>query len=92
MESKKNLTIEELKKQYEDLGRQIEEQEKAEKKAKEEKLKAERQARYNEVVDAYKKFEELRIKYVDDYGYFTFETKSRDRRVSSWILEALDLI
>lgn len=91
METKK-FTIEELKAQYKALGEQIQEQERAEKAARDAKLKAEKGARYNEVVDAYKKFEELRIKYVDDYGYFTFETKSRDRRVSSWILEALDLI
>lgn len=40
------------------------------------KLKAEKEARYKEVIDAYKNFEELRSKYVDDYGYFTFETDS----------------
>lgn len=40
------------------------------------KLAAEKDARYKEVVDAYENFEELRSKFVDDYGYFTFETET----------------
>jgi hypothetical protein len=44
--------------------------------AKKAKLAAEKEARYKEVVDAYENFEELRDKYVDDYGSFTFETGS----------------
>lgn len=91
MNVNKKPTIEELKAQYKALGEQIQEQEKLEREAQVAKLKAEKEARYNEVVDAYKKFEELRNKYVDDYGYFTFETKGR-RRISDWVLESLDLI
>lgn len=75
METKK-LTIEELKAQYEALGKQIQEQERAEKAAREAKLKAEMKDRYNEVIDAYKRFEKLRTAYVDDYGSFTFKTTS----------------
>ena len=40
------------------------------------KLRAEKEVRYKEVIDAYDNFEELRNKYVDDYGQFTFETDS----------------
>ena len=40
------------------------------------KLRAEKEARYKEVVHAYENFEELRSKFVDDYGYFTFETET----------------
>lgn len=50
--------------------KKIKEQE--EKKA---KLKAEKDARYKEVIDAYENFEELRSKYVEDYGSFTFTRK-----------------
>jgi hypothetical protein len=48
-------------------------EEEAKKKA---KLAAEKEARYFEVIHAYENFEELRSKYVDDYGQFTFETDS----------------
>ena len=39
------------------------------------KLKGEKDARYKEVIDAYENFEELRSKYVEDYGSFTFTRK-----------------
>lgn len=41
-----------------------------------EKLIAEKEARYKEVIDAYENFEELRSKFVEDYGSFTFRTTS----------------
>lgn len=41
-----------------------------------EKLIAEKEARYKEVIDAYDNFEELRSKFVEDYGSFTFNTTS----------------
>ena len=41
-----------------------------------EKLIAEKEARYKEVIDAYENFEELRSKFVEDYGSFTFKTTS----------------
>lgn len=68
----KNMTTEELRKMYEDLEAELERREQEEKN----KLKAEKDARYKEVIDAYENFEELRSKYVDDYGQFTFETDS----------------
>lgn len=42
--------------------------------AKKAKLEAEKKKRYDEVIDAYKRFEELRTKYVDDYGCFVFDS------------------
>ena len=41
------------------------------------KLAAEKAARYKEVIDAYENFEELRMKDVNDYDYFTFEHKGK---------------
>lgn len=66
----KNMTTEELRKLYEDLEAELERREQEEKN----KLKAEKDARYKEVIDAYANFEELRGKYVDDFGQFTFAT------------------
>lgn len=88
METKK-FTIEELKAQYKALGEQIQEQERAEKAARDAKLKAEKGARYNEVVDAYKTFEKLRTAFVDDYCYFTFESKSEGSDLFDWVLRRL---
>lgn len=68
----KNMTTEELKKMYQDLEAEIERREQEE----ESKFRAEKEARYKEVIDAYENFEELRSKYVDDYGSFTFKTSS----------------
>lgn len=72
--AKKELTIEELRAQWEALGAELEEREKAEAEERKAKLRAEKDARYKEVIHAYENFEELREKYVDDYGSFTFET------------------
>ena len=66
----KNMTTEELKKMCQDLEAEIERREQEE----ECKFRAEKEARYKEVIDAYENFEELRSKYVDDYGSFTFKT------------------
>lgn len=62
-----------------------------EKAAKEAKLKAEKEARYKEVIDAYENFEELRSKYVDDYGSFTFKYKSKDEEICASIFKSLGL-
>ena len=79
----KKLTIEELEAQYKEteekqrvLKVQIEQRYKDEEKLKQAKLAAEKDTRYKEVIDAYKNFEELRDKYVDDYGQFTFGTET----------------
>ena len=65
---------------------------KAEAAEKEAKLRAEKEKRYNEVVAAYKKFEELRTAYVDDYGYFTFETKTSNNDSFDWLWKSVGLM
>lgn len=63
-----------------------------EEEAKRAKLEAERRLRYDAVVDAYKKFEELRSKFVDDYGKFTFHTECKDGDMCEWIFKTFGLI
>ena len=79
----KKINIEELEKQcleaeqnFKTLHEQLTKARKDEEEAKQAKLKAEKDTRYKEVIDAYDKFEKLRNKYVDDYGGFTFKTTS----------------
>lgn len=87
----KKLTIEELEKQcleaeknFKTLHEQLTQAKKEEEEAKKAKLEAERESRYNAVLDAYKRFEKLRTEYVDDYGYFTFESKGKNGDTHSW--------
>ena len=87
MENK--LTIEELEATYKALGEELEARKKAEAEERNAKLKAEKDARYKEVIDAYKQFEKLRSNYVDDYGYFTFEAKSKDGDSHSWFWNSI---
>jgi hypothetical protein len=56
------------------------------------KLAAEKEDRYLEVVHAYENFEELRSKYVDDYGRFTFEPKCTDGDLCDWVFRSMGLI
>jgi len=74
----KKLTIEELEAKYKALGEELEARKRAEAEERKAKLVAEKEARYKEVIHAYENFEELREKYVEDYGYFTFETKNKN--------------
>ena len=68
--------LETAKKAYELIQQKVNAQQKAEAEERAAKLKAEKDDRYKEVIDAYENFEELREKYVDDYGSFTFKTTS----------------
>ena len=68
----KNMTDAELRELHKELEAELERREREE----QNRLQAEKDARYKEVIDAYKNFEELRSKYVDDYGQFTLETDS----------------
>ena len=84
MEKKKDFTIEELEKQcleaekaFKTLHEKLIQARKEEEETKKAKLRAEKDARYKEVIHAYENFEELRSKFVDDYGYFTFETETK---------------
>ena len=78
----KKFNIEELEQQcleaekaFKALHEQLSKAKKEEEEIKKAKLEEEREMRYDEVIKAYKTFEKLRGKYVDDYGYFTFEKK-----------------
>jgi hypothetical protein len=52
------------------LREQFEAAKREEEEAKQAKLEAEKQKRYDEVVEAYERFAKLKAAYVDDYGYF----------------------
>lgn len=86
MEERKDMTTEELQELYETLGTELKARRKAEAEERNARLKAEREERYNEVVEAYKAFEGLRSKYVDDYGYFTFEQTARVPSLFNWLV------
>ena len=94
----KKLTIKELEKQYleaeknfKKLKEQFDQAKKEEEEVKKAKLEAEREVRYNEVIDAYKKFEKLRGEYVDDYGYFTFKSTNKKDDSHSWFWNSIGL-
>ncbi len=79
----KKMSIKDLEKQYveaeakvKELYEQLTKAKKEDEDAKRAKLKAEKEARYKEVIDAYENFEELRTNFVNDYGHFTFKTSS----------------
>ena len=55
------------------------------------KLAAEKEARHKEVVDAYDNFDELRNKFVEDYGSFTFKSKSHEESMYDLILTLLGM-
>ena len=94
----KKLNIEELEKQcleaeknFKTLHEQLTQAKEEEAKAKKAKLKAEKDARYKEVIDAYEIFEELRTKYVKDYGRFTIHIKNQDGDSHSWYWNSVGL-
>ena len=89
----KKTNIEELRKQcldaeklFNELREQLVAEEKKAEEEKKAKLAAEKDARYKEVIDAYENFEELRDKYVDDYGCFSFSKKTEDGEECQWLL------
>ena len=74
MEKKREFTIEELEAEYLALGEELRQRKQAEKEEREAKLRAEKDARYKEVIDAYENYKELKNQFIDDYGYFTFNS------------------
>ena len=48
------------------------------------KLIAEKESRYKEVVDAYDNFEELKNKFVEDYGAFSFRSEKNGYITHLW--------
>ena len=98
MSTKKELETKELERQCEEARKTFErlnallvEQKQKEEEAKKAKLAAEKDARYKEVIDAYENFEELKNKYVDDYGTFTFKYTKEDTNLCDWALRSLGL-
>ena len=87
----KKLTIEELEAKYKAIGEELDARKKAEAEEKKAKIIAEKEARYKEVIHAYENFEELRSKFVDDYGYFTFETTNKNGDSHNWFWDAIRL-
>ena len=67
-----NMRREDIENMVQKLTKELERRDQEE----QEKLIAEKEARYKEVIDAYDNFEELRSKFVEDYGSFTFKTTS----------------
>ena len=81
----KKTNIEELEQQYLEsekttklLLEQFLQAKRAEEKQKKAKLEAEKESRYKEVINAYENFEELKSKFIEDYGEFEFETDKYD--------------
>lgn len=94
----KKVNIEELEQQrleaeknFKTLHEKLVQAKKEEEEAKKAKLAAEKEARYKEVINAYENFEELRMKYVNDYGQFTFEHKGKGDS-HSWFWNSIGLI
>ena len=94
----KKTNIEELEKQYieaeknfKTLQEQLAQAKKEEEEAKKTKLAAEKEARYKEVIDAYENYEELRNKFADDYGFFSFSSKSENGEECQWLLRTFGI-
>lgn len=68
----KNMKTEDLEKMLKELKEELNRREQE----RQDILAAEKEARYKAVIDAYENFEELRVKFVEDYGSFTFKTTS----------------
>ena len=69
---KKELTIEELKAQYEALGEQIAKRQKEEEDRKKAKLALEKEARAKEIEETAQHYCELVKAYQKDYGYYYY--------------------
>ena len=87
----KKVNIEELEQQYLEsekttklLLEQFLQAKREEEEKKREKLIAEKEARYKEVVDAYDNFEELKNKFVEDYGAFSFKSEKNGYITHLW--------
>jgi hypothetical protein len=93
------INIEELEKQcieaeknFKTLQDQLTKAKEEEQKNKLARLAAEKDVRYKEVINSYENFEELRSKYVDDYGSFTFTTTSGNNSdTHSWFWNSIGL-
>ena len=91
MATKKEYTIEELEQQYLEAEKnynlvrnKLEAAKKEEEEIKKAKLTAEKEVRYKEVIDAYDNFEELKNKFVEDYGAFSFRSEKNGSITHRW--------
>lgn len=82
-ELKREKTLEELKKEYEDaqskynaLKETIKKRETEEAKKKEAALASEKAARRKEIEDKMRELEKLEKAYVNDYGYYSYSSES----------------
>ena len=94
----KKINIEELEKQcleaekaFQALQEQLSQAKKKVERAKLEKLAAEKDSRYKEVISAYEAFDKLRSKYVNDYGCFAFKSENSTNDSHSWFWNAIGL-
>ncbi len=81
MEDNRELTIDELQKQYEEVKRnfkrlsiQLEKKKKEEEELRETKLAKEKDARKKEVNEAFEKYKALLKAYMDDYGNYSYSS------------------
>ena len=81
----------EAEKAFKALQEQLEQAKKEEEEAKKAKLEAEKQQRYDEIVEAFKQFERLKSEYISDYGYISFATSSDDNNSHSWFWNTIGL-
>lgn len=92
-----NFNIEELEKQcleaekaYSILCGQLAQAKKREEETRKLKLEEEKQKRYEEVVEAYNNFIDLKAKFVEDYDSFIYKsTNDGHRNISDWVFESL---
>ena len=94
----KKIKLKELEQQYLEaeknfkaLQEQLQQAKKEEEEARKAELEAEKQKRYDDVIAAYKAFEELRSAYVNDYGCFAFTTTNKKDDSHSWFWNSIGL-
>ena len=72
--SKNNVSIEELERQYRELGEMIDELKKEEESRKQEQLANEKESRRLEIADKQDELLKLIVAFVEDYGCYHYET------------------
>lgn len=91
----KKYTVEELEQQcleaekhFKFLHEQLDKAKKEEEETRQEKLRAEKEARIKEVNEAFEKWDELRKRFISDYGYYSTSTSESFKDIDS-IIEKL---
>jgi biopolymer transport protein ExbD len=81
----------EAEKAFKALQEQLQQAKKEEEEAKQAKLQAEKEQRYEEVIEAYKHFEQLKSEYLSDYGQIFLTTANDKENSHSWFWNAVGL-